>query len=134
MTLEELRRDYGWLGNTLVSAFLGAAAMWAAAWRRMRRVEKKQAAQEIRIDKQTSDILALEAAKRTLESRLQDMGDSINRVEGGLEQLTDLRHEVRGVSSDLHQLMGSVKLFPQLLEATMVQLKSVQDKIETLKQ
>ena len=85
MTLEEIRRDYGWLGNTLVSAFLGAGTMWAAAWRRMRKVEKRQAALEQIVNVLRKEHNEEVLARRRQEMRLDDVASQLSRIEGQVD-------------------------------------------------
>jgi predicted nucleic acid-binding Zn-ribbon protein len=128
---EELKPHLPWI--TPVLTFLGGAlaGWWGAIvtlGSQIRALAARILKLEVRVDGQSGEITKLEAADRAINSRVQDMGDAINRVEGKLDQLTDLRHEVRQVSHDLNQLSGQMKLYPQLLESIANKLEDLQRK------
>lgn len=85
MNFEELRKDWGWLFNSVASALTGAAVMWAAAWRKMLRVQKRQEKLETIVMQLRKEHDAEVQARRRQQAQLDDMGGQLSRIEGQVD-------------------------------------------------
>lgn len=123
--LELLKPYSGQILSFVLGVASGVVGAWAAFGRKIRSLDKRVHAVELAQTVTNTAIGKLEATDRRLETAVQQVADAYNRIEGRLDELSDLAADVRAANRQLAELSGQMKLYPQLIEQLVAEVRQL---------
>lgn len=131
--LELVKPYIGQIASFAVGLLSGAAGVWVAFGGQLRALKERLYAVEVAQTVTNKAIASLESEDRLLKNSVQGVADAYNRIEGRLDELSELSAEMRALARQQAELVGQMKLYPQVLEQVGRDVTALRRQVSELK-